>query len=143
MTLTVETWCEALESGKYKQADGQLRAGDAFCCLGVACDLSGTGDWEGDAYHTVTYGLDDFTLPFPVREMLALATSTGDFEFSTLPSDLQTSIAQIAEANGRSGEIDGPPSDLAGLNDYSVPFPLIAKVIRARPKGLFREEPES
>jgi hypothetical protein len=29
---------------------------------------------------------------------------------------------------------------LAELNDHGVPFPLIAKVIRARPKGLFRED---
>jgi hypothetical protein len=32
-------WIKALTSGKYKQAKGMLRKGDAFCCLGVLCDL--------------------------------------------------------------------------------------------------------
>jgi hypothetical protein len=33
-------WLEALRSGKYKQGDSNLRGfDDAFCCLGVACDL--------------------------------------------------------------------------------------------------------
>ena len=32
-------WIEALRSGNYKQAEGQLRDNDGFCCIGVACDL--------------------------------------------------------------------------------------------------------
>ncbi len=32
-------WAKALESGEYKQAKGQLRKGDAMCCLGVLCNL--------------------------------------------------------------------------------------------------------
>lgn len=40
-------WAEALESGKYKQGDGNLiyrarRDERAFCCLGVLCDIAGT-----------------------------------------------------------------------------------------------------
>jgi len=30
---------EALRSGKYEQANGQLQRSDKFCCLGVLCDL--------------------------------------------------------------------------------------------------------
>lgn len=30
---------KALRSGKYKQARGKLRRANAFCCLGVACDI--------------------------------------------------------------------------------------------------------
>jgi hypothetical protein len=37
-------WLEALRSGGYKQARGQLKVasidGDRFCCLGVLCDLA-------------------------------------------------------------------------------------------------------
>lgn len=32
-------WVAALRSGEYTQAEGRLRAGDSFCCLGVLCDL--------------------------------------------------------------------------------------------------------
>lgn len=32
-------WIEALRSGKYEQAKGVLRNGDAYCCLGVLCSL--------------------------------------------------------------------------------------------------------
>lgn len=34
-------WVEGLESGKYKQGQNQLRDGDHYCCLGVACDVLG------------------------------------------------------------------------------------------------------
>lgn len=43
-------WIKALRSGKYKQARGQLRVGNAFCCLGVACDISHLGVWEDSNY---------------------------------------------------------------------------------------------
>lgn len=33
-------WLDALRSGEYQQGEGHLRAGDKFCCLGVACDLA-------------------------------------------------------------------------------------------------------
>lgn len=32
-------WIEALRSGNYQQGKGHLRTGDAYCCLGVLCDL--------------------------------------------------------------------------------------------------------
>lgn len=40
MNAEVKTkWCNALRSGEYKQATGELRVKDSFCCLGVLCDL--------------------------------------------------------------------------------------------------------
>lgn len=49
---------EALRSGKYEQTQGTLRRviehdgkPPGFCCLGVACDISGLGAWvERDEY---------------------------------------------------------------------------------------------
>jgi len=35
------TWIKALESGRYKQGTGYLRKDDRYCCLGVACEVSG------------------------------------------------------------------------------------------------------
>ncbi len=39
-------WVDALRSGKYKQTRSALRYGDAYCCLGVACDVLGDGKWD-------------------------------------------------------------------------------------------------
>jgi len=33
-------WLEALRSGEFKQTTGTLRAGDSYCCLGVACEVA-------------------------------------------------------------------------------------------------------
>lgn len=32
-------WVAALRSGEYKQGRGSLRERDAYCCLGVLCDI--------------------------------------------------------------------------------------------------------
>ena len=39
----VQKLVDALRSRKYKQGVGRLRIDDKFCCLGVACDISGLG----------------------------------------------------------------------------------------------------
>lgn len=44
-------WLEALRSGKYEQGRGKLRSTDnKFCCLGVLCDISNLGVWEGGRF---------------------------------------------------------------------------------------------
>lgn len=40
-------WVAALRSGDYKQTTGVLRLGDAFCCLGVLCEVAGVPAVEG------------------------------------------------------------------------------------------------
>lgn len=137
MILTVETWCEALESGKYKQGTDCLRSsGDRFCCLGVACDVSGLGMWADGIY--IADRANSAFLPFRVQIALGLTSNDGAFEFGTLPNELRDEIA-------RETRYTPPPlpmgvATLSGLNDSGVSFLLIAKVIRARPKGLFRED---
>lgn len=42
------SWVEALRSGDYSQGKGWLRKGDAYCCLGVLCDLLDPGGWRFD-----------------------------------------------------------------------------------------------
>jgi hypothetical protein len=67
-------WVKALRSGKYKQAKNVLYEADrnAFCCLGVACDISGLPPekWHGNEY-TV--------LPQEVQEKLNLSSNYGRF----------------------------------------------------------------
>lgn len=35
-------WVKALESGKYRKTQGQLKGGSNYCCLGVLCSVTGT-----------------------------------------------------------------------------------------------------
>jgi hypothetical protein len=49
-------WCDALESGEYKQGEGQLycSTNNTFCCLGVLTDIyikkTGLGMWDGNYF---------------------------------------------------------------------------------------------
>ncbi len=121
----------ALRSGQYKQTRSQLRKTlpEAYCCLGVACDIfrrdeeiaerfreafDGTPlDWDGVAF------LDaDTQLPEDVAEYYGFRTQEGAFW------------------------IDGPAgtdfATLIDLNDSAKKsFAEIADVIEAEPRGLF------
>ncbi len=46
-----QEWLAALRSGKYQQTEGILHSAETggFCCLGVACDISGIGKWNEDS----------------------------------------------------------------------------------------------
>jgi hypothetical protein len=140
MTLTVESWCEALESGKFEQGRTRLRDGDRFCCLGVACDMSAAGEWLFDGsrmpgHHYKVVGRTaphTSFLPAKVQGALDLVSKAGAFNFASLSAELKNEIRSVT---GDEASIDS----LIDLNDAGVPFPLIAKVIRARPKGLFLE----
>lgn len=63
-------WVKALRSGKYQQAIGRLRRDGGYCCLGVACDVSGLGWWEGggafgaDFYRTKSGEAEGWSLPY-------------------------------------------------------------------------------
>lgn len=49
-----EQWAAALESGKYKQGQGQLRSRDnLYCCLGVAVDVTCPERWTNEVDRTV------------------------------------------------------------------------------------------
>ena len=48
-----DMWIAALRSGRFEQGKGSLRCGDAFCCLGVLCDLHSkaeSGNWNDSNY---------------------------------------------------------------------------------------------
>lgn len=67
--VNMAKWIVALRSGKYRQGLRQLRNGDAFCCLGVACDISDLGAWRG-TFYTTNVGASEITLPAPVSAWL-------------------------------------------------------------------------
>jgi hypothetical protein len=69
---------EALESGNYQQARGYLRVlnsdgtAKGYCCLGVACDISGVGRWFGRAYSVDDHDTSFASLPPQVQEWLGV-----------------------------------------------------------------------
>lgn len=108
---------DALESGKYEQGQKILRdSKNKFCCLGVACDISGMGVWtkrENDEYYTYLTredGLDSTSAALlgntSVRDWFGISV-TGDFVTAS-----------------------GHYSDLAGMNDNGKTFAEIAEVLR-------------
>jgi hypothetical protein len=84
-TENVRAWVDALRSGAYQQGRLALRTpDDEFCCLGVACDVSGLGEWEPSEglYTDLRYVIRDehdevvtragAYLPGPVRDWLGI-----------------------------------------------------------------------
>lgn len=61
---------KTLRSGKYKQIKGQLRIGNSFCCLGVACtiyrQITGKGRWSHNSF--TAHETCDMALPPTVRD---------------------------------------------------------------------------
>lgn len=119
-----QKWVEALRSGKYKQAKGQLAIHDEkgavkYCCLGVLCELAVAEGIvkkkEKGKSHVIVYGQRDDLLPVKVQKWAGLKTNNGK-------------VSQ--ELQGRS---------LAVLNDEGISFKKIARLIEQRAKELFIE----
>jgi hypothetical protein len=73
-------WVGALRSGEYKQTTGKLRDGDAFCCLGVLCNLHAQAHPEIAAKQkdkTHYMGFEE-VLPSVVREWAGMTYRNGD-----------------------------------------------------------------
>lgn len=61
-----QKWVELLRSGKYIQATDRLKTGNAYCCLGVLCDLyikeTGKGHWEVGDHPSFILEEDELTI---------------------------------------------------------------------------------
>lgn len=109
-----DLWIQALKSGEYKQTRRALRQGDAFCCLGVLCDLhskhSGEKwymDQSGDGWYLHNTGL----LPEPVFTWAGMKTSAGVYQYDV-------------------------PLSLSSHNDHGMSFEHIAEIIKEHVKDL-------
>lgn len=102
-------WVDALESGKYEQQMGSLRAGNRFCCLGVLCNLHAQAHPEiaSKQYHDNLYMGRSANLPTEVMEWAGLTVDIGD---------------PVC--------IGGWGSTLTGQNDVGRTFQEIAKAIK-------------
>ena len=93
-------WVAALRSGDYKQGLGRLRHGDEFCCLGVACDVIGDGEWVFRPAERRYYLLDGFSyegaLPLALQEALGIALS-GSGVYVTMNDNKKRTFPEIAD----------------------------------------------
>jgi len=120
-------WVSVLRSGEYTQGTGALRKGDSFCCLGVLCDLNNSGTtWE-------IFGNDsNFPQEFDGEEALLpewLADRAGVSVNPCVPVDLVNNYKPAEELGWTNGYSSGTEIALAELNDYHVPFDMIADII--------------
>lgn len=116
-----EKWCDALESGDYKQTIDCLCDSNGFCCLGVLTDLyikaENVGEWVESGNGRRTF-----------------VSQPGNQE----PHYLPTEVARWA------GMFNGDPYVMVGednvqlstLNDTGSDFTYLARHIRAQYKDL-------
>ena len=141
-----EAWLADLESGKARQVNGSLvdaipgfkRATYGYCCLGVAMKCLGykrVAAIEFTSSLAFKCGKNQETTELSVeaRDKLGLETCIGVFEYASLPKKLRTELVI------KHHFIATEKTSLITLNDENIPFAMIAKVIRARPKGLFKK----
>lgn len=117
-------WAKALESGKYKQTHGVLRTanydvvGDAnaFCCLGVLCNLHAQDHPEIAAQqdNPFEYIDSDVELPEVVKEWAGLKTTDGTFDFEFRVPGQETLATSLIDLN----------------DEWEYDFKKIASVIR-------------
>ena len=110
---------DALESDEFEQTAGVLRHDDKFCCLGVACQISGVGAWEllttGYAYRA----LNDWSISVLPMEMVEWLGLKNNDSANALPVD-----SKYMDDNG-----DYMESAMC-MNDNGSTFAEIAKALR-------------
>lgn len=108
-------WVEALRSENYRQTTGCLKYVDRyskakiteqFCCLGVACDISGLGKWDNENF-TYIVGREKparMHLPKAVAKWLGvegvdpiLLYSKGEVDASELNDEEHLKFSTIAD----------------------------------------------
>ena len=128
-------WIRALRSKLYKQGESYLRQDTAdkkdqeYCCLGVACNISGLGKWNR---FTVTEGLYEYTVEGKegVEEITQAASST-------LPQAVADWLGLAASRGDM--VLNGVSTSLSILNDTDkLEFPEIAGIIEKEPGGLIK-----
>lgn len=88
-------WLAALRGGEYQQAQGALRRVEegkvGYCCLGVACEISGKGRWRTDGHDRSVYG-------YQLNEEFLPEELDGRYSTARLPITLRHSLGISWEA---------------------------------------------
>ena len=158
----IAEWVAALRGNDFAQGRNALRQPclpdlDAFCCLGVACEISGLGQWHVDpkGIANAVYLPDgdkgyDNTLPPAVAYAYGLATTDGTFYVTgqwldgllDLYPDTGRALAHYLRIDD--SDISPYATDrlarvsLVTLNDFGFSFSEIADIVECRPPGLFK-----
>lgn len=97
-------WVSALLSGKYKQAQGALKNGDGFCCLGVLCDVHRKATKKRGFDRNGDYRGEGGTLPECVAKWAGLENDSPEVSIdgkttylSVVNDDLEFNFKQIAK----------------------------------------------
>lgn len=84
-------WAKALESGKYRQGNGELYFDGKYCCLGVLCKINGvnmpTGSIMSDypkVMKLVSFKTGDGELPKSEGITLVGLNDSGDYSFKKI-----------------------------------------------------------
>lgn len=150
---TVEDWIADLRSGKYKQWKGMLECSAGYCCLGVlAANLEVEGVvrqvnddcvayYEHELDHNSGVVLSSEVLPQQMATAVGLRSLLGAFYIRRLDPEVYARVLDSLDEH-RLGDVKhaydtDSTISLAALNDYGVPFEVIADVIEARPERLF------
>ena len=139
-----QEWIDALESGDYTFTSNVLRSiRDEFCCLGVLCDIYDPSIWKPNKLWAYEYLHSSSCLPSILVAELNLTSATGMFRTEDLSPELQDIVEPYTLPPMRF-YIDYNYKEydcaLSEINDYHPdPFPIIARILRERPRSLFRE----
>lgn len=87
-------WVAALRSGEFEQTQGQLKSGDAYCCLGVQCELYGVEWGFGDTVNLVVRESAGYP-PTLVSE--CFETTEEENEKYSFSNDQGSSFEEIAD----------------------------------------------
>lgn len=99
-----DKWVEALRSGKYNQTRGKLKeitlTCEAFCCLGVLCDIVGV-KWADNVGTISVTSVRGVPLPYPhahtlPKEVMAICGMRSD---SGYMSDNHTTTLSLGNRN--------------------------------------------
>ena len=131
IAVNVQAWLEALRSGRYLKGIGTLRQDtpgqpSKYCCLGVACDISGMGRWD------LTEPNEDYLQHAGEGETYEnnFITSEGVRASHAMPLEVQALFGLHGEENR---DDDAFLIKLIQLNDYGseADFNAIADFIEA------------
>ena len=149
MNENAKAWVAALRSGKWQQARSALRKVEndtfSFCCLGVASEISKTGEWVGECFQ-------DREQSAETAKRISGKAFCDDCE-SEVETGLDIACNHVVKAEefaaplvqkwlgmvSEDGDLmlDGKRTSLALLNDAGKSFAEIADVIVANQDQLF------
>lgn len=92
---------DALKSGKFEQINYRLHDSEGYCCLGVACEISGLGEFGPQpGTSALAYFGEDRVLPNSVMDFYGFKSKNGGgdaYGSPTALNDAGRTFIEIAE----------------------------------------------